>query len=406
MSAIMSSRPPLLAAIVAVVVALTAHPAVAQSGDAIFVQDGLPDLRLFVHSTDLEQLRDNYQENTYYPADLEFRGVRLRNVGIRSRGSGSRSATKLGLRVDMNRYTKGQEFLGQKSLILDNLWQDPTNVREVLTMKLFARVGLPAPREVFARVFINDAYEGLYAVVEDIDEQFAGRALGDERGTLFEYNWLEPWYGTSRGDDLEPYEALFEAQTNDTDPKGTLYAPLRDLFTASEESGESWRARVEPLLDLRELLACVAVEAFVSELDGVLGYAGVNNFYMFRPSDSLRHVVVPWDKDNAFFDVTSSVWQRTQENVIVEHALSFPDLRESYLDSLTQVVDSAAGEDDWLTNELEAMLALVDEASRQDQHKVYPEEERAAAVEQLRAFVAGRAGRVRAEIAAARAESH
>ena len=405
MPVIRFTRRSLLAVAVATVATLAAAPAAAQSADEVFVQDGLPDLRLFVHSTDLEQLRDNYQANTYYPADLEFRGVRLRNVGIRSRGSGSRSATKLGLRVDMNRYTKGQEFLGLRSVILDNLWQDPTNVREVLAMKLFARVGLPAPREVFARVFINNEYEGLYAVVEDIDERFASRAFGDERGTLFEYNWLEPWYGTSRGEDLDPYEALFEAQTNDTDPKGTLYAPLRDLFTASEESGEAWRARVEPLLDLRELLSCVAVEAFVSELDGVLGYAGINNLYMFRPSDSLRHVVIPWDKDNAFFDVTSSVWQRTQENVLVEHALSFPDLRESYLESLTQVVDAAAGEDAWLVTELDAMLALVDEASRQDQHKVYPEEERAAAVEQLRAFVATRPARVRAEIAAARSES-
>ena len=135
----------------------------------------------------------------------------------------------------------------------------------------------------------------------------------------------------------------------------------------------------------------------------MLGYAGVNNFYMFRPTDSLRHVVVPWDKDNAFFDVTSSVWQRVDENAIVRQVLSFPDLRAGYLDALTRTVD-AASEDGWLAAELESMLALVDDAAREDQRKPFPEAERAAAIAQLRQFVAERAGRVRAEVAAARGE--
>ena len=386
------------------IAALVGAPlAAAQTPVEPFAQDGLPDLRLFIHSTDLARLRERYLDNTYYPADVEFRGVRVRNVAVRSRGSGSRSQTKLGLRIDMNRYTSGQELFGLRAVVLDNLWQDPTNVRERLAMRLYERLGMAAPREVLVRVYINNAYEGLYTVVEDIDERFAARAFDDGGGTLFEYNWLANWYATSMGPDLAPYQALFSAQTNDELPADTLFGPLRDLFTASDLSGDEWRARVEPLLDLQQLLAHVAVEAFVSELDGMLGYAGVNNFYMFRPTDSLRHVVVPWDKDNAFFDVTSSVWQRVDENAIVRQVLSFPDLRAGYLDALTRTVD-AASEDGWLAAELESMLALVDDAAREDQRKPFPESERAAAIAQLRQFVAERAGRVRAEVAAARGE--
>ena len=34
-----------------------------------------------------------YLENTYYPADVTWNGIRVRNAGVRSRGRGSRSGT-------------------------------------------------------------------------------------------------------------------------------------------------------------------------------------------------------------------------------------------------------------------------------------------------------------------------
>ena len=59
---------------------------------------------------------------------------------------------KPALRIDFNRYVAGQEFLGLKSLALDNLWQDPSMIRERLAMQIFQRMGLRAPRESHARV--------------------------------------------------------------------------------------------------------------------------------------------------------------------------------------------------------------------------------------------------------------
>ena len=45
---------------------------------------------------DWAKLKASFQENTYYPADVRWEGVTVRNVGIRSRGFGSRSSTKPG----------------------------------------------------------------------------------------------------------------------------------------------------------------------------------------------------------------------------------------------------------------------------------------------------------------------
>jgi spore coat protein CotH len=386
------------AGLVSLTLGLTAS-AGAQGPD-VFEQVGVRDVQLFVNTADLAQLRATASENTYYPADFEYLGVRVRNVGIRSRGLGSRQATKLGLRIDFNRYASGQRFVGHKALVLDNLWQDPSLVRERVAMALYDRMGLPAPREVFVRVFVNGTYEGLYALVEEVDGQLLTR-IGNDEGVLFEYKFTDQYRGQDLGTDVDAYVPLFEARTHEKQATDTLYAPIRDLLSASASlQGEAWRARVASLIDLRQLLTYLAVETFTSDDDGVLGYAGMNNFYLHRPEAGTQHQILPWDKDQAFGDVDASIWLRVDENVVIRRALAFPDLRAHYLDALRQCVEITSA-DGWLGAQIDAAAALVDEAARQDVRKQFDETARAESIAGLRTFAATRASRVLAEIAAA-----
>ena len=56
-----------------------------------FDDSGLHDVKLWINSRDWETLKTNFLSNAYYPADLQWRTTTVRNVGIRSRGNGSRS---------------------------------------------------------------------------------------------------------------------------------------------------------------------------------------------------------------------------------------------------------------------------------------------------------------------------
>ena len=60
--------------------------------DDLFADNLVHDVRLSINERDLRELRDRYRENVYFPADFEWRGERVRNVGVRSRGLASRSA--------------------------------------------------------------------------------------------------------------------------------------------------------------------------------------------------------------------------------------------------------------------------------------------------------------------------
>ena len=387
-----------LASLAALALLSGAARAGAQTSDDLFAEAGVQDLQLLVNSTDLALLRQDYTANTYYPADIEYRGVRVRNVGIRSRGLGSRSATKLGLRVDMNRFSSGQRFFGETAVVLDNLWQDATLVRERLAMAMFERAGIAAPREVFVRLFVNGSYEGLYALTEEVNKQFLERtgAAGD---VLFEFKWVTEYRAEDLGADPAAYVPLFEARTHESDAVPVLYGPLLELLhDAAPLEGAAWRAYVESRLDLRQLLSYVAVESFLADPDGLLGYAGMNNFYLHRPEAGAVHRVIPWDKDNAFADPASSIWLRTGENALVTRALGFSDLREHYLQAVTSCAALAA-EDGWLANRLEALLTLADAPAIQDLRKPHTEPERAAATAALREFVATRPAQVAGEVA-------
>ncbi len=376
-------------ATVYVLVALAGtSPAQAQTPAAgqVFDDRVLHELDLLVNSRDLTLLYAHWQLDTYYPADMIWDGTRVRNVAIRSRGSASRNPIKLGLKIDVSRYVTGRTFAGLKALVLDNLWQDPGLMREKVSMKLLERLGQPAPREVFCRLYINSEYQGLYAMVEPIDAQFLQRTVGDSNGYLFDYNWVGFYYGEYLGSALAPYKDQWEASTHDKEADSILYGPIRDMFLEINRPLDAvWRENVERYVDLRQVVTQAATDMFVAELDGLVGFWGINNVYLYRPDTGTRHRFFTWDKDKAFNAIDSPVTERLEQNILVRRAMTFDDLSALYYTVLTQAATSAAA-DGWLSAEVERTWTLVAQAAYEDPKKPFSNEEVTAQIAFLRDF--------------------
>src|SRR4029079_13696955 len=106
----------LFCAAAAAVEGQTFRPQLRGLNEAAFFDDTvLHEIRLTINTKDYQSLTDNYLADTYYPCDFTWRDIVIRNGGIRSRGLASRSSIKPGLRVDFDRYTTDQKFLGLKS---------------------------------------------------------------------------------------------------------------------------------------------------------------------------------------------------------------------------------------------------------------------------------------------------
>ena len=386
---------------------LVSVSATAQTQDDLFNPEVLQRVELWLNASDWAKLKSAFQENTYYPADVTWNGITVRNVGIRSRGLGSRSSTKPGLRVDFDRYSSGQQFLGLKSFVLDNLTQDATGVKETVTMRFYTRLGIPAPRETHTRLYVNGEYAGLYGLVESVDKTMMGRVFGSigdnvqNDGYLFEYNYVlgSPWRFTYEGPVLTPYKIRFDIKTNETHAESAIWGPIEELVRLTNDTNAgAIEQAISSRLDLPAFVRYIATQNFVADFDGFNGYDGMNNFYIYRKEASAQHVLIAWDEDNAFLQADYPILMRIDENVLTSKLLSLSTYKTQYFNVMLEAADSAT---EWLRQEMQRQLDMINGAMLADTLKPYSNSEHQAARETLLTFPEQRITYVRCEVAKA-----
>jgi hypothetical protein len=378
------------------------------------------DLKLWINSRDWDTLKTNFLSNAYYPADFQWKTTTVRNVGIRSRGNGSRSGFKPGLRVDIDRYSTTQKFLGLKSFVLRNNTQDPSQIHEFLSMLFFRRMSMPAPREAFARLFVNNEYAGLYTIVESVDRSFLTRHFGESEGYLYDYDYppdAAPFYFEDRGTDPAAYVPLpFKPETHENNARPEVIANM--VRTINTTSAAVFRGAIAEFIDLTQFIRHVATEVFLADQDGILGNWGMNNFFMYRPETSNLFRLIVWDKSQAFVDGPAypifhnlTDVPEPSRNRLMSRAMESPDLRELYLDTLLEAgrsaseipLDAAPGDvRGWLEREIDRASALIGPAVLADMLKPYTNNEYGLALEALRLFARERTTFVNADVAANR----
>jgi spore coat protein CotH len=354
------------------VTALTSAAASAQTAEALFSQTELQRIDLNLHSSDWAKLKAEFQVNTYYPADMTWNGQTIRNVGIRSRGRGSRSGSKPGLRVDFDRYTSGGRFLGLKSLVLDNVTQDASGVHESVSMAFYARLGIPASREIHTRLYVNNQYAGLYVIVESVDKDMLARVFGvigedtQNDGYLYEFKWQDNWFFNYLGDRLTGYMERFEATTHESKSDEDLYRPIEELVrVANQVAPDRLTAELLPRLDLPQVIRFIAAQQFMAETDGFLGGFGINNLYLYRLENSAVHVFIAWDADNTFYDPQYPTNSGMNDNVLMRAIMNNAEYSALFWTEMRRIVELAEA-DDWLNSEVIRQVQRIDAAMKED----------------------------------------
>ncbi|HEY6507258.1 MAG TPA: CotH kinase family protein [Vicinamibacterales bacterium] len=362
---------------------LASTPATAQTQDELFDDTKLQDIHVRMSDRDWTALRVNLDDDTFYPADLVWNGLTVRNVALRQRGSGSRTASKPNLRVDVNRYISAQRFVGLAAVNLDNVYSDASMMRDPLAMEVFDRMGVPAPRQVHARLFVNDTFAGVYVVVEPVDRRFIARVFGESEaevesgGYLYEYRWVDEYDFSYLGTALSAYSARFRAQTRDTDSMSNLYSPIEALIRAINVTPpERFAAETGRLLDLPQVARFLAVQNCAAELDGLVGYWGTNNFYVYRFRDGRPAVLIPWDADHSLSSPDMPLSYRLDATVLTRRILAVPSLAQAYVAAVSEcasVLGQPAPDDarGWLEREIRRRAALIGPSVALDRYALF-----------------------------------
>lgn len=371
--------------------------------DALFDDTQLHDIWIRLSAAELQTLRERAQENTYYRAALVADGKTVANVGVRSRGGATRNGTKPGFQIDFDRYAAGQQFLGLKGLVLDNVWHDPSMLKERLSMLLFRRMGVPAPREAHARLYWGDRREfaGVYAIVEDVDERFLQRNFGEDDGYLFEYERVDDYHFGPLDAPAE-FEKRFEPKNHSSESPARRVAALRDFVRViNNATPDTLRDAVAPYLDLDRFLTFVAVQNYLAVWDAYLGDLGMANFSLYRHAGSEKFEFIPWDQDNTFTSLDFPPWYNVHKNVLMRKVWQSAPLRTAYLDRLLAVATAA---DSWLDQEIAREYQQIRAAALADMLKYQSNADFEAAVKMMRGFARDRARVVREFVARVKAD--
>ncbi len=238
-----------------------------------------------------------YNTNEYYPGELYYGIEYYDSVGIKFKGFSScrwYPGRKKPFRFSFNEYLENQTFHGLKKLNLNNNFNDPTMLREKLTLDLF-RKHIDCMRCSYARLYINARYWGLYLCVEQVNKSFIEDRFGQgEDGNLFQGDpsgWLT-WLGT----DTNEYRLRYQLENNEEED---YWGDLIDFCYMLNHTPDSLFAdSLQTHFDCLDFLQFLAMNTLFVDLDSYFHMG--HNYFIYHQEDDGRFVHIPWDWNESF----------------------------------------------------------------------------------------------------------
>jgi hypothetical protein len=304
------------------------NPVFAQyEGDQIFDETYIHEIQITTSSS-LDELFDLFFDEifsgsyTYTIADVVIDGNNLDSIGVRVKGGISAFDSKRPLKLDFNEFVSGRKYDGLKKLNLHQGNMDPSFMREAIAYGLMRNAGVKTVRTSFAKVYVNGNYEGIYTLVEQIDDDFIHNNFASADGALYKtgFNGLELKYEV---DNSFTY-AEFETVINQI-PIDLLHEQLPEY------------------LDVESFLRFFIVEIFANAVDGPLTVD--YNYYIYFEPKSETYVYIPWDYNLSLYGGINHPILPEGANFIFEKIKQNSTLTARFLNTFCQLLQYNFDED-------------------------------------------------------------
>ncbi|MDP2485415.1 CotH kinase family protein [Pseudoalteromonas marina] len=270
---------------------LTPTPSSENTVATAFTPTAVNTLSITITDENWQDILDNPLDEEYHETAITFNGVTLDSVAIRTKGGSSlrnvanSSSDRYSFKVDINEYVSGQKFFGLKKFTLQNSFNDPSYMREVIAYELMDEMGVPTPEHAYVNFYVNGELFGLYLMVEAVDGEFVEKHFTNSNGDLYKPDgtgsdllWL--------GDDIQSYTDINLQTNEDTTDNGAFIN-----FVESLDKGET------SAIDIDTLLRYMSVSTSLSNLDSYHGPLA-HNYYIY--DDDGVFSILPWDFNESF----------------------------------------------------------------------------------------------------------
>ena len=279
---------------------LRAHEIMARD---FYEREQVQEIRLTISEMNLKKMKEALPERIYVPATFRWRDIRLENIGVRFKGNSSsrpHQSHKRSYLIKVNEFKKGTRFLKLRRIALDNGIQFGSLFSEPIVTDILRDLEIPASRYNYAKLFINNDYQGVYGNVERIDESFIESHFGSTKGPLFKVHMPGPGATLSYvGDDPTQYKKGFEAKTKAAEKS---YDELIGLIRKIDKSDKAkYERTLNKHLMFEHFIKTTAVMLFAGCFDQLTGW-NPHNYYLYRNPITNQWSYIPWDLDVGFAD--------------------------------------------------------------------------------------------------------
>jgi len=251
-----------------------------------------------VHKLSINITTENWQDilanpldEEYHDTSITFNGVTLDSVAIRTKGGSSLSSVarstsdRYSFKLDINKYVDGQKFFGLKKFTLQNSFNDPSYMREVIAYDLLDEMGVATPEHAYVNFYVNGELFGFYLMVEVIDGEFLEKHFANSNGDLYkpdgvgsDLKWIDG--------DVSSYSDINLQTNEETTDNGAFINFVEQIDAGSTE-----------VIDVDSLLRYMSVSVALSNLDSYHGSLA-HNYYIYEQDGVFG--LLPWDFNEAF----------------------------------------------------------------------------------------------------------
>lgn len=159
---------------------------------AVLDKETITDINIDIDESDWQWLMDNASNEEYKSCNVTINGETYYNVGIRPKGNSSLSTVvssdetdRYSFKLKFDKYVDGQTYNGMESIVLNNMIEDNTYMKEYISYDLYDFMGIAVPEMSYSNIKVNNEEWGFYLAIEVIDERYLENNFGTTEGNLY-----------------------------------------------------------------------------------------------------------------------------------------------------------------------------------------------------------------------------
>lgn len=279
---------------------------VGQQQARFYAPNHVQTINLQISEADRQRMLAALPECIYVPATFTWGSLTVKRVGVRFKGNSStnpRQQHKRSYLVKFSKYDKQQRFLGMERISMDNGVQFGSLFSEPIITEILAGVGQKIHRCNYAKLFLNDQYQGVYVNAERIDASFIDRNFPGQTGGLWKNDTGGPG-GELRyiGDNPERYRKAFEPKNKEAKTQEELRQLVSFISKLNRVPKPEFQRTLEEGMHVDPFLKTTAVMLLAGAFDQLTGW-GPHNYYLYHEKGTGKWNYLPWDLDVGFCEV-------------------------------------------------------------------------------------------------------